>query len=74
MPCALEFDHVTKQYRGWFGRSAVCALDEFSLRVELGEIFGFLGPNGAGKTTVIHLRMGFVRPTRGSGQMLGQRC
>jgi ABC-2 type transport system ATP-binding protein len=73
MPCALEFDHVTKQYRGWFGRNAVCALDEFSLRVESGEIFGFIGPNGAGKTTAIHLAMGFMRPTRGSGQMLGQR-
>lgn len=48
-------------------------MDEFSLRVEPGEIFGFLGPNGAGKTTAIHIAMGFMRPTRGSGQMLGRR-
>jgi ABC-2 type transport system ATP-binding protein len=39
--------------------------------VEKGEIFGFLGPNGAGKTTAMHLAMGFARPTRGSGRMLG---
>jgi len=73
MPPALEFEHVTKEYRGWFGRNPVCALDGFSLRVEPGEIFGFLGPNGAGKTTAIHIAMGFMRATRGSGQMLGHR-
>jgi ABC-2 type transport system ATP-binding protein len=39
--------------------------------VEPGEIFGFLGPNGAGKTTAIHIAMGLMRATRGSGQMLG---
>jgi ABC-2 type transport system ATP-binding protein len=73
MPPALEFEHITKEYRGWFGRNQVCALDDFSLRVEPGEIFGFLGPNGAGKTTAIHIAMGFMRSTHGSGQMLGQR-
>jgi ABC-2 type transport system ATP-binding protein len=50
----------------------VRALDDFSLSVEAGEIFGFLGPNGAGKTTAIHLAMGFMRPTSGEGRMLGQ--
>jgi ABC-2 type transport system ATP-binding protein len=73
MPPALEFEHITKEYRGRFGRNPVCALDDFSLRVEPGEIFGFLGPNGAGKTTAIHIAMGFMRPTRGSGQVLGRR-
>jgi ABC-2 type transport system ATP-binding protein len=70
---ALEFERITKHYRAWLGRKTVGALDDFSLRVEPGEIFGFLGPNGAGKTTAIHIAMGFMRPTRGSGQMLGQR-
>lgn len=46
-------------------------MQDFSLTVETGEIFGFLGPNGAGKTTAIHLAMGFMRPTSGSGTMLG---
>jgi ABC-2 type transport system ATP-binding protein len=73
MPPALEFEHITKEYHGWFGRNPVCALDDFSLRVEPGEIFGFLGPNGAGKTTAINIAMGFMRPTRGSGKMLGHR-
>lgn len=67
---ALEYQSVTKEYRTSFGKRRVRALDEFSLTVERGEIFGFLGPNGAGKTTAIHLAMGFMRPTSGRGRML----
>jgi ABC-2 type transport system ATP-binding protein len=69
LPAVLHYDHVTKQYGG-FMRPAVMALDDFSLEVQRGEIFGFLGPNGAGKTTAIHLAVGFMRPTRGAGRML----
>lgn len=72
MSFALEFENVTKEYRGFFGRNLVRALDDFSLHIHTGEIFGFLGPNGAGKTTAIHIAMGFMRPTRGSGRMLGR--
>ncbi|HXY09802.1 MAG TPA: ABC transporter ATP-binding protein [Terriglobales bacterium] len=71
MKFALEFDHVTKEYRSLFGRR-FRALDSFSLQVYPTEIFGFLGPNGAGKTTAIHLAMGFMRPTSGSGRLLGE--
>ncbi len=72
MPAALQFENITKEYSGFLHRNPVRALDHFSLQVEQGEIFGFLGPNGAGKTTAIHLAMGFMRPTSGSGQMLGR--
>ena len=72
MPHVLEFESVTKQYGRLFGRQRVVALDQLSLTVEEGEIFGFLGPNGAGKTTAIHLAMGFMRATRGGGRMLGK--
>jgi ABC-2 type transport system ATP-binding protein len=71
VPAALQFENVTKEYRSLWGRR-VCALEDFSLSVEQGEILGFLGPNGAGKTTAIHLAMGFMRPTRGTGMLLGQ--
>lgn len=71
MDCVLQFNSVTKEYRSLFGRR-FRALDNFSLEVQEGEIFGFLGPNGAGKTTAIHLAMGFMRPTNGSGQLLRQ--
>ncbi|MBV9573349.1 MAG: ABC transporter ATP-binding protein [Acidobacteriales bacterium] len=70
MVAALEFVAVSKIYRG-FGARQLQALNDFSLRVEPGEIFGFLGPNGAGKSTAIHLAMGFMRPTSGYGRMLG---
>ncbi len=70
-PAALVFDNVTKEYRSFFRREAVKALDGFSLRVEPGEIFGFLGPNGAGKTTAIHIAVGLMFPSSGRGQMLG---
>lgn len=72
MPWALEYKGITKEYRSWSGKRRVRAVQEFSLSVECGEIFGFLGPNGAGKSTAIHLAMGFMRPSSGSGQMLGQ--
>lgn len=71
MAFMLEFEDIGKQYRRLFG-GPIAALDGFSLQVEQGEIFGFLGPNGAGKTTAIHLAMGFMRATTGSGRMLGK--
>jgi ABC-2 type transport system ATP-binding protein len=73
MAAVLEFENISKEYRAWFAsRTPVRALDAFSLCVEAGEIFGFLGPNGAGKSTAIHLAMGFMRATHGSGLMLGR--
>lgn len=72
MPPVLEFEGVTKEYRSLFSSRRVLALQDFSLQVKTGEIFGFLGPNGAGKSTAIHLAMGFMRPTKGNGRMLGR--
>ncbi len=62
---AIEFDGITKTY----GRTK--ALDDVSLRVGRGELVGLLGPNGAGKTTAIKLVLGLVRPTSGTGRVLG---
>jgi ABC-2 type transport system ATP-binding protein len=73
MRFVLEFDNVTKEYRSFGSKRRLRALDGFSLTVEAGEIFGFLGPNGAGKSTAIHLAMGFMQPTSGSGRLLGER-
>ena len=73
MRLVLEFDNVTKEYRSFASKRPLRALDGFSLTVEAGEVFGFLGPNGAGKSTAIHLAMGFMRPTSGTGRLLGER-
>ncbi len=56
---ALRTDHLTKRY----GR--VLALDDLTLEVPAGEVFGFLGPNGAGKSTTIRLLLGLARATAG---------
>ena len=72
MPPALQFEEITKEYRSWPRGRCVRALQQFSLSVHNGEIFGFLGPNGAGKSTAIHLAAGFMRPSSGTGQMLGK--
>ncbi len=61
---AIAMDGLTKRY----GR--VQALQDLSLRVVEGEVFGFLGPNGAGKTTTIRLLLGLIRPDAGSFQTL----
>jgi ABC-2 type transport system ATP-binding protein len=51
--------------------SVVRALEDLSIDVAEGEIFGFLGPNGAGKSTTIRLLLGFLHPTAGSASVLG---
>ena len=55
----IQLEHVTKQ----FGKFT--AVNDLSLTVNTGEIFGFLGPNGAGKTTTIRMLMGLLQPTSG---------
>lgn len=49
----------------------VLALDDLSLRVPQGSIFGLLGPNGAGKTTCIGALLGLIRPTSGTIRLFG---
>lgn len=47
-------------------------MHDLSLTVSRGEVFGFLGPNGAGKTTSVKMLLDLIRPTAGSGSLLGQ--
>jgi ABC-2 type transport system ATP-binding protein len=47
------------------------AVQDLTLNVERGEVFGFLGPNGAGKTTSVKMLLGLTTPTSGDGRLLG---
>ena len=51
--------------------ASLAAVEELSLTVEPGELFGFLGPNGAGKTTTIRMIVGLLRPTEGTVTVAG---
>jgi ABC-2 type transport system ATP-binding protein len=59
----------TRGLRKHFG--AKVAVEDLTLTVRRGEVFGFLGPNGAGKTTSVKMLLGLVRPTAGSASVLG---
>ncbi len=65
MPVVIEAKNLTKRYRD------VVAVDNISLVVERGALFGLLGPNGSGKTTMIKMLTGQTRPTSGSATVLG---
>lgn len=58
----LKIQGVSKSYN----KGAVKAVDNISLDIKSGEIFGFLGPNGAGKTTTIKMIVGLLKPDSGT--------
>jgi ABC-2 type transport system ATP-binding protein len=65
MTAAIVTEALTKRY------GARVAVDQLSLSVDRGEIFGLLGPNGAGKTTTIAMLLGLVAPSSGRASLLG---
>jgi ABC-2 type transport system ATP-binding protein len=68
---AIEIDNLTKDYPfGFLHLKKKRSLEELTMRVEQGEIFGFLGPNGAGKSTTIKLLIGLIFPTAGTARIL----
>src|SRR3954464_906226 len=69
---AVEAQHLTKVYKDFWGRDKVRALDDLTLTINRGEVFGLLGPNGSGKSTTIKLLLGLIFPSRGSASVLGK--
>jgi len=63
---------VTESLTRRYGRRI--GIEEMSLAVPEGSLFGFLGPNGSGKTTTIRVLLGFLRPTRGRATLFGLDC
>ena len=56
----IKIENLVKKY------GSFTAVDDISLKVKPGQIFGFLGPNGAGKTTTIKLLAGLLKPDAGN--------
>ena len=67
---AIEAVGLTKRY-GSGPTDATTAVDDLTLTVQRGEVFGLLGPNGAGKTTTILMLLGLTEPTAGSARVDG---
>ena len=67
----MSLIHLEKLTRGYGRRRGV---ENVSLSVAEGALFGFLGPNGAGKTTTIRVLLGFLRPTSGAARIFGLDC
>ncbi len=65
MSPVIETTDLVKQY------GDVCAVDQITLSVEKGSLFGLLGPNGSGKTTMIKMLTGQTKPTAGTAMVLG---
>jgi ABC-2 type transport system ATP-binding protein len=69
----VEINNLTKDYEvGFWRKRKVRALDDLSLSVDAGQIFGFLGANGAGKTTTLKLLMRLIFPSGGTARILGR--
>jgi ABC-2 type transport system ATP-binding protein len=70
---AIEIAGLTKDYAvGFWRKRWRRSLDNLTLEIQEGEIFGFLGPNGAGKTTTMKLLMGLIFPTAGTARIRGR--
>jgi ABC-2 type transport system ATP-binding protein len=65
MANAFETKNLTKTF------GSLKAVDNVSLSVKEGELFGLLGPNGSGKTTMVKLLTGQIKPTKGTATVLG---
>lgn len=70
----IEIRNLTKDYRDFWGRRKVRAVNSVSLTVNKGEVFGLLGPNGSGKTTTMKLLLGLLFPTEGEIKVLGEQA
>jgi ABC-2 type transport system ATP-binding protein len=73
---AIATQHLVRVYRaqrspGAARAAPVVALDDVTLEVSRGEMFGLLGPNGAGKTTLIKILVTLLLPTRGTARVAG---
>lgn len=69
---AVQINHLVKEFASPFRKSKVRAVDDVSLTIMPGEVYGLIGPNGSGKSTTMKALLGLLSPTAGSCYVFGQ--
>lgn len=69
---AVQINHLVKEFPSPFRKSRVRAVDDVSLAIMPGEVYGLIGPNGSGKSTTMKALLGLLAPTRGSCHVFGK--
>jgi ABC-2 type transport system ATP-binding protein len=69
---AVEIRHLVKDFKTSFKRQHLRAVDDVSIRIMPGEVYGLIGPNGSGKSTTMKALLGLVAPTSGHCAIFGK--
>ena len=69
---AISIQNVSKVFPIPFKRERVVAVNNLSLTVQPGQVYGLLGPNGSGKSTTMKIVLGLVTPTAGKTEIFGR--
>lgn len=69
---AVEIKHLVKDFKTSFKKQPLRAVDDVSLRIMPGEVYGLIGPNGSGKSTTMKALLGLVAPTSGTCAIFGK--
>jgi len=69
---AVEIRHLVKEFRTSFRREPLRAVDDVSITIQPGEIYGLIGPNGSGKSTTMKALLGLIAPTSGHCAIFGK--
>lgn len=68
----IKIEGISKEFKEGIGAKRVKALEDLTLEVHKGEVFGFLGPNGAGKSTTIKILINLIYPDKGRASINGK--
>ncbi len=71
-PPAVTVESLTKVFKAGLGKPAFVAVNDLSLTVQAGEVYGLIGPNGSGKSTTMKAILGLLAPTRGRTTIFSQ--
>lgn len=71
-PPAVKIEHLTKVFPVPFRKERVVAVDDLSLEVASGEVYGLIGPNGSGKSTTMKVLLGLISASAGKASIFGR--